>query len=225
MASKTNPNTLLKVAIGALVIIVLIIAFFTYTLNNSLVNTQASLKTANQTISSDNTQINTLNGQVSSQATEISNDNTQINSLQAEVNASTPHLETYTTYTPSGTVFSIPPGSYKAEAYGLGTVFNSNLSITGSFTSQGSYVYAALMTPSEYGSFTQNPSLLSTYGSQVYPYDDAYYGYTEGTTINSYFTSGIPESSLYVVFYNPSSSSTAVVTIVNQLTLQYTYTS
>jgi hypothetical protein len=106
-----------------------------------------------------------------------------------------------------GQVFSINPGSYDVANF---TVPNGaySISLAGSYTSQGK-IEVAILTQTQYGAFTQNPSSISS--SQYY------YGDTQGSTINAQLSAG----QYTLIFYDPGIFTQDTVTIVNQITLTY----
>ncbi len=107
-----------------------------------------------------------------------------------------------------GTVFSINPSSYNIVNFTVPTGAYS-ISVTGSYTSQGK-IEVAILTPTQYGMFTQNPSSISS--SQYF------YGDTQGSTINAALSPG----QYTLVFYDPGIITQDTVTIVNPITLTYT---
>lgn len=109
---------------------------------------------------------------------------------------------------PQGTVFSINPGS----SYGYNFTVPSgaySISLSGSYTSQGK-VEVAILTPAQYGAFTQNPSSIAS--SQYY------YGDTGGATIDASLSAG----QYTLVFYDPGVFTQDTVSIVNPIILTYT---
>ena len=225
--------------IGILVIIVIGIAFLSLIWYNSLLRTEQGLASADQTISNKNLQITNLNISLNASNQTIRNEEKEISILSSEnanlssknayllqiINETTPKLEKYSTYIPSGSVYTILPGGYRIIGLGINTLSNSNISITGSFVAQGGYVQTMLMTPMQYGAFTENIKGVTMNLYQTNAYDEAYYGYSEGGNINSFFSKGLQNSELYIVFYNPSNTTTVVVRIVNRIYMNYTYTS
>ena len=108
-----------------------------------------------------------------------------------------------------GAVFSINPGS--SHGYNF-TIPNGSysISLSGSYTSQGK-VEVAILTPAQYGAFTQNPSSIDS--SQYY------YGDTGGSTIDASLSPG----QYTLVFYDPGIITQDTVTVVNPITLTYTH--
>ena len=109
---------------------------------------------------------------------------------------------------PQGQVFSINPGS----SYGYNfTIPNGaySISVVGSYTSQGQ-VEVAILTPAQYGAFTQNKNSLTS--SQYY------YGDTQGSTVNAQLSAG----QYTLIFYDPGLFTQDTVTVINPLTLTYT---
>ncbi len=84
---------------------------------------------------------------------------------------------------------SIPDGGYIYENFTMPR-FMSWAVVFGSFTSSGT-IDAAVLTPSEFGSFQQNPSSINS---------GPYYSQTTGTSLNVSLGNG----SYTFVFYNPS---------------------
>jgi len=107
-----------------------------------------------------------------------------------------------------GQVFSINPGSYDVVNFSISQGAYS-INITGSYTSQGK-VEVAILTPAQYGAFTQNPSSITS--SQYY------YGDTQGATINAFLTAG----QYSLVFYDPGIFTQDTVTIINPVVVEYT---
>lgn len=112
------------------------------------------------------------------------------------------------TVSSQGTVFSVNPGS----SYGYNFTVPEgaySISLTGSYSSQGK-IEVAILTPAQYGAFTQNPSSISS--SQYY------YGDTGGATVDTSLSAG----QYTLVFYDPGVFTQDTVTIVNPMTLTYT---
>lgn len=107
-----------------------------------------------------------------------------------------------------GTVFSINPGNYDIVNFTVPSGAYS-VSLTGSYTSQGK-IEAAILTPTQYGMFTQNPSTISS--SQYY------YGDTQGSTIDASLSPG----TYTLVFYDPGIITQDTVTVINPIVLTYT---
>jgi len=113
-----------------------------------------------------------------------------------------------TTLLSSGQVFSLNPQYYEGVNFSIPQGAYS-INITGSYTSQGK-VEVAILTPTQYGAFTQNPS--SIISSQYY------YGDTQGATINAFLTAG----QYYLVFYDPGIITQDTVTVINPIVVKYT---
>jgi hypothetical protein len=107
-----------------------------------------------------------------------------------------------------GQVLSINPGSYYLVNFTIPQGAYS-INVTGSYNSQGK-IEVAILTPAQYGAFTQNPS--SIISSQYY------YGDTQGSTINAQLSAG----QYTLIFYDPGIFTQDTVTIVNQITAHYT---
>jgi len=107
-----------------------------------------------------------------------------------------------------GQVFSINPGYYEVVNFSIPQGAYS-INITGSYTSQGK-VEVAILTPAQYGAFTQNPSSITS--SQYY------YGDTQGATINAGLTAG----QYSLVFYDPGIFTQDTVTVINPIVVEYT---
>jgi hypothetical protein len=107
-----------------------------------------------------------------------------------------------------GQVFSINPGSYYLVNFTIPQGAYS-INVTGSYNSQGK-IEVAILTQTQYGAFTQNPSSISS--SQYY------YGDTQGSTINAQLSS---PGQYTLIFYDPGIFTQDTVTIVNQITLTY----
>lgn len=116
--------------------------------------------------------------------------------------------QTYTLYT-SGYVFSVSPGNWYYENFTVPTDAISVYNIMGSYTSQGA-IEVAIMTPTQYGAFTQNHGAISS--------GNYYYGDTQGSTIDSSLSPG----QYVIVFYDPGIFTTDTVTVVNPIHFNYT---
>jgi len=118
-----------------------------------------------------------------------------------------PQIHTLTLFS-SGQVFSLNPGYYEFVNFSIPQGAYS-INITGSYTSQGK-VEVAILTPAQYGAFTQNPSSITS--SQYY------YGDTQGATINAV----LPAGQYTLVFYDPGIVTQDTVTIINPVVVEYT---
>jgi hypothetical protein len=107
-----------------------------------------------------------------------------------------------------GQVFSIDAGSYYEVNFTIPQGAYS-INVTGSYTSQGK-VEVAILTPIQYGAFTQNKDSLAS--SQYF------YGDTQGSTINAQLSAG----QYTLVFYDPGIFTQDTVTVVNQIIAHYT---
>ncbi len=129
-------------------------------------------------------------------------------------------------YQPIAKVYTTTPQIYSINLFSSGQVFSLNASqyesfnfiipqgayfinVTGSYTSQGK-IEVAILTPTQYGAFTQNPSSISS--SQYY------YGDTHGSTINAQLLPG----QYILVFYDPGIFTQDTITIVNPIIAYYT---
>ena len=208
-------NTGLKVGLGILILIILGLGYFAYTTHVSLVNTQETLNSANQTISNDNGQINNLDNQVSNLQSEYSGLESQNTQLQNELAAQgisetpVPHSETLFT---QGQVFSIGPNAQYGYEYSEFSTPSTatGISVSGSYTSQGS-VEVAILTATQYGAFEADHSSLAS--DNTY-----YYGDTQGSSISATLSPG----TYYLVFYDPGVFTTDTVSIVNPVVFSYT---
>jgi hypothetical protein len=122
-------------------------------------------------------------------------------------NYPTPQVYSITLF-PQGQVFSINASSYEYVNFTVPQGAYS-INVSGSYTSQGK-VEVAILTPVQYGAFTQNSSVIT---SAQY-----YYGDTQGSTINAQLSAG----SYILVFYDPGLITQDTVTIVNPIVLRYT---
>jgi len=118
-----------------------------------------------------------------------------------------PQVYTNTLFS-NGQVFSINPGYYEVVNFSIPQGAYS-INITGSYTSQGK-VEVAILTPAQYGAFTQNPSSITS--SQYY------YGYSQGATINTVLTAG----QYSLVFYDPGIITQDTITVINPIIARYT---
>jgi len=133
----------------------------------------------------------------------------QTNSSTGYTNVPPPSPQIYTiTLYSSGQVFSINQQYYEGVNFSIPQGAYS-INITGSYTSQGK-IEVAILTPTQYGAFTQNPSSITS--SQYY------YGDTQGATINTFLTPG----QYYLVFYDPGIITQDTVTIINPIVIKYT---
>jgi len=108
----------------------------------------------------------------------------------------------------NGQVFSINPGSYEYVSFSI-PQGSYSINITGSYVSQGK-VEVAILTPVQYGAFTQNPSSITS--SQYY------YGDTQGATINNVLSAG----QYTLVFYDPGIITQDTITVINPIIVSYT---
>jgi len=113
-----------------------------------------------------------------------------------------------TTLISSGQVFSINNRNYIAINFSIPQSAYS-INITGSYVSNGK-VAVAILTPTQYGAFTQNTSSMSL--------SDYYYGYNEGSTINSQLSPG----QYSLVFYDPGIITQDTITVINPIIVRYT---
>jgi hypothetical protein len=94
----------------------------------------------------------------------------------------------------SNYIFSLSPGNYWDEYFTVPN-YATNTYINGSYISNNN-VEVLILTPVEYGAFTQNPSNVINSGDYVW-----YSGSNEGETID---ISLVPGQTYYLVFYNPN---------------------
>jgi len=118
-----------------------------------------------------------------------------------------PQVYTNTLFS-NGQVFSINPGSYEYVSFSI-PQGGYSINITGSYVSQGK-VEVAILTPVQYGAFTQNPSSITS--SQYY------YGDTQGATINNV----LPAGQYTLVFYDPGIITQDTITVINPIIVRYT---
>lgn len=112
----------------------------------------------------------------------------------------------------SGTVESLSPGYYYYVNFTLPSGSYS-ISLSGSYTSNNN-VEVGVLTATQFGAFTQNPSSISSAGW--------YSGDNDGATIS--FTPS-PGTSYSLVIYDANVFTSDTVTVVNAVTLTYTISS
>jgi len=137
----------------------------------------------------------------------ISHGTQQYQTSSSTIYTTIPQIHTLTLFS-SGQVFSLNPGYYEFVNFSIPQGAYS-INITGSYTSQGK-VEVAILTPAQYGAFTQNPSSITS--SQYY------YGDTQGATINAGLTAG----QYSLVFYDPGIFTQDTVTVINPIVVEYT---
>jgi len=118
-----------------------------------------------------------------------------------------PQIHTLTLFS-KGQVFSINPSYYEFVNFSIPQSAYS-INITGSYTSQGK-VEVAILTPAQYGAFTQNPSSIAS--------TQYYYGDTQGATINAV----LPAGQYSLVFYDPGIFTQDTITVINPIVVEYT---
>jgi len=137
----------------------------------------------------------------------ISHGTQQYQTSSSTIYTTIPQVYTLTLLS-KGHVFSINPGYYEVVNFSIPQGAYS-INITGSYTSQGK-VEVAILTPAQYGAFTQNPSSITS--SQYY------YGDTQGATINAFLTAG----RYSLVFNDPGILTQDTVTVINPIVVEYT---
>ncbi len=125
----------------------------------------------------------------------------------AKVHTNTPRTYSINLFSP-GQVFSLNAGQSKFLNFTIPQGAYS-INVTGSYTSQGK-IEVAILTPTQYGAFTQNPSSISS--SQYY------YGDTHGSTINAQLLPG----QYILIFHDPGIFTQDTITIVNPIIAHYT---
>jgi len=137
----------------------------------------------------------------------ISHGTQQYQTSSSTIYTTIPQVYTLTLLS-KGQVFSINPGYYEVVNFSISQGAYS-INITGSYTSQGK-IEVAILTPAQYGAFTQNPSSITS--SQYY------YGDTQGATINTFLTAG----QYSLVFYDPGIFTQDTITVINPIVVEYT---
>ena len=135
---------------------------------------------------------------------------TSSSSSSSSYSTTVPVVHNYTLVS-QGDVFSLSNGQYQEQIFSVPTGAWS-ISLTGSYTASDN-VQVLVLTPEEYGAFTQNPSSVVSSNNYVW-----YSGSNKGSTLSGV---GLTSGSYYIVFYYNGVFGTTV-TIVNPVTLQYT---